>query len=97
MGEKNEGLLKMLARSKKLGSCIKNIEYGHFSSGGCFFRGKKNRRLTKDAGQVFKKRGSFFGGEKTAGGPTEDDGLTEDYDQVLKMSRTPCPVEDPKS
>ena len=37
----------------------------------------------------FKKhRGHVFGEQKTNAGD-----LTEDGDQVLKMSRTPCPVE----
>ena len=27
---------------KKVGICIKNIEYSHFSSRGCYFWGKKN-------------------------------------------------------
>ena len=45
---------------KKLGICIKNIEYRHFSSRGCFL-GEKNRRLTEDAGQVKQMwRGRLF-------------------------------------
>ena len=35
---------------RKLGICIKNIEYRHFSSGGCFFREKNAGGLTKDDG-----------------------------------------------
>ena len=41
LGKKAEGLLKTLARFSKNERSL--------------FRGKKSRRLTKDAGQVFKK------------------------------------------
>ena len=57
-GKKAEGLLKMLARSKKLDICIKHVEYRHYVFQGVCFWGK-NRRLTKDAGQVFKKSENF--------------------------------------
>ena len=53
--------------------------------------GKKTPEALLQMTARFKKRGVTFWRKKNAGGLTEDD------DQVLKMSRTPCPVEDPKS
>ena len=80
---------------KKLGFCIKNIEYRHSFSRVCCL-GKK-RRLTKDDGQVFKKSGGHFFGKKNTGGLTEDAGQVLLRTPSPKMSRTPCPVEDPMS
>ena len=55
----------MLARlKKKLDICIKNIEYRHYFSRVRFFGEKNSRRLTKDAGKVFKKQGGIFLEEK---------------------------------
>ena len=52
---------------KKLGICIKNMEYTHFSSRGCYFWGKKKtpEALLQMTASFFFNRGSFFGGKTT--------------------------------